>query len=349
MRGQGRVYRPKDTAYWWLDYTLAGVRRRESSGKTKWKDAQDVLDTRRGDRKSGKLVGDPASVTLHTLRALVEQRYTLDGRRTLVRVQRTLDHLERVIGMDTPAMQIDPDSYAEGRLAEGAQRSTVNQELAALRRGFRLAVKKHLLTVMPVFELPKVHNERQGFFEAGELAALVLELPAELRPVVQFAHMTGWRVHKEILPLTWDAVDWEGQVIRIAAAATKGGEARTFPFGCAPDLKALLEAQWKARDGLCVFHRNGKRIRDLRGAWEKACKRAGLVGRIPHDLRRSAARDMRRAGISEGEIMKLCGWRTRSMFDRYNIIDEADLAAAVAKRFNGIEPAKKPPVEQSAA
>jgi hypothetical protein len=54
---------------------------------------------------------------------------------------------------------------------------------------------------------------------------------------------------------------------------------------------------------------------------------------IPHDLRRSAARDLRRAGVSEGEIMKLCGWRTRAMSDRYNIIDEADLAAAVAKRF----------------
>ncbi len=40
-------------------------------------------------------------------------------------------------------------------------------------------------------------------------------------------------------------------------------------------------------------------------------------------------------GVSEGEIMKLYGWRTRSMFDRYNIIDEADLAAAVAQPFNG--------------
>src|SRR6266568_2347729 len=54
-----------------------------------------------------------------------------------------------------------------------------------------------------------------------------------------------------------------------------------------------------------------------------------------HDLRRSAARDFRRAGVSEGEIMRACGWGTRSMFDRYNIIDEADLASAVAKRFNG--------------
>ncbi|MBI1967605.1 MAG: hypothetical protein HYS40_06415 [Gemmatimonadetes bacterium] len=43
----------------------------------------------------------------------------------------------------------------------------------------------------------------------------------------------------------------------------------------------------------------------------------------------------RRKGVSEGELMKLCGWKTRAMFDRYNIIDEIDLAQAVAKRFNG--------------
>ena len=71
-----------------------------------------------------------------------------------------------------------------------------------------------------------------------------------------------------------------------------------------------------------------------------ACKRGGLAGRLVHDLRRTAARDFRRLGVSEGEIMKLCGWRTRTMFDRYNIIDEADLAAAGAKRFNGKVAAK---------
>ena len=71
------------------------------------------------------------------------------------------------------------------------------------------------------------------------------------------------------------------------------------------------------------------------GEWTRACKRAGLTGRLVHDLRRSAARDFRRAGVSDDEVMRLCGWETRAMFDRYDIIDEADLAAAVAKRFNG--------------
>src|SRR6266480_5000256 len=79
----------------------------------------------------------------------------------------------------------------------------------------------------------------------------------------------------------------------------------------------------------------GSSIKSFRRVWTRACKKAGLEGRLVHDLRRSAARDFRRRGVSEGEIMKLCGWKTRAMFDRYNIIDEADLAEAVAKRFEG--------------
>ncbi len=90
----------------------------------------------------------------------------------------------------------------------------------------------------------------------------------------------------------------------------------------------------------------------LEHKWARARKRAGLKNRIMHDLRRTAARDFRRAGVSEGEIMKLCGWKTRAMFDRYNIIDEADLASAVAKRFspaNGTVAAQKRVSRQGAA
>jgi integrase len=86
----------------------------------------------------------------------------------------------------------------------------------------------------------------------------------------------------------------------------------------------------------------------LKGAWEKACKRAGLGGRLVHDLRRTAARDLRRKGLSEGVIMKPCGWRTRAMFDRYNIIDEDDLARSVELAFNGKQAANTPPVEREA-
>lgn len=226
----------------------------------------------------------------------------------------------------------------------------MNNELAQFRRGFKLAIETGLLSVMPVFKLPKARNARSGFFEEGEFAALLLELPADVRDLVQFLRATGWRRDEGRL-LTWASVDMDGGMIRLEESRSKSGRPRTFPFGLAPTVKALLDARYGVKNGLYVFHRNAQPlgIGAIRSAWKRATKRAGLAGRLVHDLRRTAARDFRRAGVSEGEIMQLCGWESRSMFDRYNIIDEADLAAAVAKRFNGKQRQTLPPAAQPGA
>ncbi|HLQ23604.1 MAG TPA: tyrosine-type recombinase/integrase, partial [Gemmatimonadales bacterium] len=81
----------------------------------------------------------------------------------------------------------------------------------------------------------------------------------------------------------------------------------------------------------CVFHRDGKPVRSFRRVWLSACTEAGLPHRIVHDFRRTAARNLSRAGVPEGVIMGLCGWKTRSVFDRYRIVNEADLADGLAK------------------
>jgi len=354
-RGQGRVFRPtvrgRETAVWWLDYGVRGARHRESSGLTSKADAQRVLRERIRNREAGKLVGRPDRVVLAEyatgddgrrqliggLRGLAEKQYDIDGRRSKERVVQYWEHLEAFFGAEVRAVELTGvrlDDYAAARLAAGAARQTVNNELSALRRGFRLAIDKGLLVVMPKFTLPKVANARSGFFEEGEFAALFLELPADVRDLVQFLRATGWRRDEGRL-LTWAAVDMAGGTIRLEDARSKSGKSRVFPFGLAPALKDLLDARWAVRDGLYVFHRDGQAlgIGAVRSAWKRATKRAGVAGRLVHDLRRSAARDFRRAGVSEGEVMKLCGWETRSMFDRYNIIDEQDLAQAVAKRF----------------
>ena len=77
---------------------------------------------------------------------------------------------------------------------------------------------------------------------------------------------------------------------------------------------------------------SGAFMKALQHRFQATCEQVG-VDRTLHDLRRTAAREFRRNGVSEGEIMKLSGWKTRSMFDRYYVIDEDDLAQAVAKRF----------------
>lgn len=347
MRGQGRVYRPRvrgrEIATWWLDYSIAGRRHREPAHTKVKSEAIDLLRQRIGDRKSGKVVGRPDRVSLADLRSGLERHYHREGNRSLRRAKQAFDHLEKFFGAKTRAMKITKPAvaeYFEHRLANEAARGTVCYEIRILGAAFGVAVDDELLAVRPVFKLPALRNARSGFFEDGDFAALLLELPAYIRAVVQFLRMTGWR-KSEALGLTWDQVDWEGKVMRLYATQTKGGDARVFPFGDAPALTQILEERWAIRDGPFVFHRHGARIKSFRRAWIRACKKSGLEGRLVHDLRRSAARDFRRRGVSEGEIMKLCGWKTRAMFDRYNIIDEADLAEAVAKRFEGQPMANK--------
>src|SRR2546421_2791579 len=372
MRGQGRVYRPKvrrgppgtpytETKVWWLDYSIGGQRHSESSGSTSKKDAFELLHQRIGDRKSGKLVGAPDRVVVAEyddakkltggLRAIAERQYTIDGRRSLERLRDAWDNLEAFLHAETPVLTITADridAYAVHRLGEGASAATVNYEKAALRRAYRLAIEKRLLATMPVIKTPKVRNAREGFFTEGAFAALLLNLhdPLLVR-YVSLKRLTGWR-DNELRPLLWAYVDREAKEIRVPAAEDKGDKALRFPYGIVPDAAAIVDALWEAREGPYVFQRHGKPLKDYRGAWKLACRRAGLARTVrdpvtgklreelprPHDFRRTAARDYRRF-MSEAEIMDLCGWKTRSTFERYNIVRPEDVDAGLVRRFNG--------------
>lgn len=335
MRGQGRVFKRPGSRYWWMSYSIGGKEHRESCETREREDALEQLRKRIGDGKRGIV---PTAVKVHDLRELVETQYDLDGNRSKVRVQLAWSHVEDFFGAETRAKDVTSlrlDDYAAARLNDGAARSTVNGELAALRRGFRLALRKGLLAVMPVFTLPDPENARQGFVTEGGVAALLTDakLPPVLRQLIQFLFSTGWRV-SEATGLTWANVDRESETLHLSAAETKGKAARVFPYGGADGLKALIEARYDVRDGLFVFHRHGKQIRNFRRAWAGACQRAGLKGQLVHDLRRSAAREFRRSGLSESDVMQLAGWETPAMFRRYAIRDEAHLEAQVAKRFS---------------
>lgn len=362
MRGQGRVYRPKvagrESKVWWLDYGIRGTRHRESSGETSKQRAFALLRQRIGKRTDGTLSGRPERVTLAELKEALRKHYTREGNASWTRAEQAFTHLEKFFGDDARAIGITKaraGDYQDARLEAGAARNSVRYEIGVLSAAFGVAVGQDILATKPVFKQLAEGEKRSGFFEPGDFAALVLELPdPAIADLVRFLHATGWR-RGEGVGLMWAQVDWDdadypgrhdepelgpNACVRIGEAQTKGGDAREFQLSFVPELRDLLMARWRVRDGLHVFHRKGRPIGDFRKVWARACTAAGVPDRLVHDLRRTAARAFRRAGVSEGEIMKLCGWKTRDMFDRYNIVNQDDLKRTF-ERINGKGTANK--------
>lgn len=330
---------------WWIRYYRNGKRHEESSRSTKKGVAERLLKQREGAVASGEPIGakigqlrfDEAADDL-----LTNQR--VNGHRAVGHVERRITlHLRpwftrwRMANLTTPNVQ----AYVQHRQEDGAANATINRELAALKRMFTLAVQAGKLIHRPYIPMLAEDNVRQGFFERDAFESVRSHLPEELQGVVTFAYVTGWRVPSEVLTLQWHQVDMELGTVRLEPGTTKNRRGRTFVFADLTDLRLALEAQrdrheeLRQRGTICpwVFHRNGTPIRDFRGAWKTACRLAGCPGRVPHDLRRSAVRNLERAGVPRHVAMQMTGHKTESVYRRYDIVSHDDLAAA-GRRLN---------------
>jgi integrase len=273
----------------------------------------------------------------------VEDDYTLNKKKSLEWVQRRIKlHLTPIFGGRrlSAIRASDLRAFAAARVKAGASAAEINRELAIVRRAFRLAVKSETYHGhVPAFPMLAENNVRDGFFNQETFQAVYDKLPAALRPVMRFAYVTGWRIHSEVLPLEWRQVDRKAHTIRLNVGSTKNKKGRHIDYSQNADLLAVMDTLWKEHEGLqeagtiapLVFQRRGKRIKDFRGAWHKACRAAGVPGRLPHDLRRSAIRHLVRSGVPDTVAMRISGHRTRSVFDRYDITSEADIREGLGK------------------
>ena len=336
IRKRGKFYQ--------IRYYRNGLRIEESTGFTKYDEARNLLKDREGDIAKGKPI--TARSTRYTFddatKAIVDD-YTINRKRSKADVERRIKlHLTPVFGGRTlnSITTADLRAFAADRVKAGASNGEINRELATVKRAFNLAVQSEKYHGrVPHVPMLAEAAPRSGFFDAEMIAAVEARLRPALRPIVRFAYLTGWRVYSEVLPLEWRQVDRDAWVIRLDAGATKNSRARTIDISVHAELRGLLVALWVEHEALrkagtiCpyVFHRNGKRVKELRKAWERACELAGYPGRLMHDLRRSAVRNLVRSGVPDTVAMRITGHITRSVFDRYDISSDADIRAAFGR------------------
>jgi len=329
-RGSGRVYRRGPI--WWIQYYIHGVLMRESTSSEDKEEAKRQLSVKVGDVAAGRAVA-PKRTTIADLCALVladnRLRNLRDAQHTEMRYQA---NVEPLLG-NLLASRFGPAQvrqYVTQRREAGVSDATINRELAIVRRGFKLGAQEDPPLVFRQPAIPKLeeNNVRQGFLAPEQYEKLLAELPANLKALFVCGYHVGARKN-ELRRLQWPQVDFESGLIRLSGEQTKNKCPRILPiYG---DMRRWLEQQ----QDMCpegspwVFHgSHGYPVDNHLNGWKGACERAGVPGLLFHDLRRSAIRNMKKARLQDLECMRISGHKTRAVFDRYNIIDEDDLADA---------------------
>ena len=351
---------------WFIQYYRNGRRIREGTGSDDYDAAKKLLRQRLHEIDQGQYVerrGKPARVK--DLYELLETHNFVNKRGRKRELPGRWKHLEPVFGarLATEITTDDVMRYVRDRQEkEHAANATINRELSVLKRMFRLGYQSTPPKVLRVPYIPmlKENNVRSGFVEDEDFARLVFVADTGepwLRLFLELGYSYGWR-EGELLGLRVRQVNLVSRTIRLDPGTTKNREGREVAM--TSKVFELLRAACARKSGEdYVLTRRGSRspIKDFRGSWRSLCIRAELGsvvcrkcgraaergkrcecgsrarrkyrGLIPHDLRRSAAKAARAAGVPESLVMSMGGWKTAAMFRRYAIVSSADQRAAV--------------------
>ena len=202
--------------------------------------------------------------------------------------------------------------------------ATVNREVARLRRCFNLAMQEKILIENPCWGLKDLEEkERERICSHEEFESLRSKLNTEARDILTVAYYTGMRI-SEITGLDWSRVDLKKGLIHLRKEDTKTKVSRLVPF--------LHKDVWE------VFERRGGNPRKIRGRvfsikgirspFQTACRKLGIKDLRVHDLRHTAATNMRKSGHATSVVMKICGWKSVQMFMRYDRVADEDILQA---------------------
>lgn len=354
-RGTGSIFSVPGSRNLWVGYTGAnGEYIRESRGSAKKEDAKNFLKRRMEAVSGGNFLGPRIEkITVDELFDDLLQDYKTHGQFFLWPERTWNAHLKDYFGGETlkaekksekyPGMKaarvgtVQLAGYVEKRQGDGASKSTINRELALLRRAFSLGFDSE---PQKVSRVPKFHrfivseqgNERRGFVEEPEYRKLA-ELAAGqlwLRGLLALAYTYGFR-KAELLEMRCSQVDLLNDTVCLYSGETKNGEGRIVALTRECRELVVELRKGKQPEDYLLTRENGEPVRDLRSAWDALVEAAGLPGLLLHDFRRSAVRNMIRAGVPQKTAREISGHKTDAVFNRYNIVSEADIRDAARK------------------
>lgn len=333
-KGQGAVFQDPPSPYWQLSYWNGWRQVRESARTSDHAEAVKTLQRKLGEIAVGKSAGAERIRIAALLQLLIED-YRRHDRADLCEAEQRVNRLLKPAFGDLRAAAFTTkilNGYIEARQKEGRQNATINRELALLRRSFRLGYEHdpQLVFRFPVIKALPEDNVREGFLEVEKYRLILDALTEEIKPVFVVAYHLGMRTG-ELLAIKRSWVDLQEGLIYVNGRVTKNRDPKTAPIygDMGPWLEMLL-SRGRIESPKCIwlFSRAGKPVKSFKGDWEQACAAAGVPDLLFHDLRRTAVRNMIRAGVPEKVAMKISGHKTASMLWRYNITDARDIKDA---------------------
>lgn len=324
MRGMGRVYRRGEI--YWVQFSRDGRVFRESTKSASIQFARFHLKRRLAQITMGSFSPLAEKLTVGDLIQRVFQDYELHDRRSIDHARRRWKlHLSSEFNYRTAAMvdETDVREYMLKRRAEKASNASINREVALLKRALRLGKLR--------LDVPKLTetNVRKGFVtekDAGKLARECSKHGLWMRALFAILFEFGFR-RGEALGLRVGQIDLQSRTVRLEAGETKSGEGRSAVMTSSTFELIRACCDGKKPDEH-VFTRNRTPVKSIRGVWSTITQDAGLPGLLVHDLRRSAIRRMIQRGIPQHVAMRISGHKTVSVFHRYAIVAQSDLADA---------------------
>lgn len=345
----------KESRFWYAQYFQNGRQIRVSTKEETKARALVVLRKLMGDADRGLApITDLRKLSYGELRQGLLDNYVERGNKSLTTTasgEETINGLKQLdeffgFSKDNPgpsAASITSNTSREfirKRQKDGVGNAMINRSLSCLRRMLNIAHEDGKIQFVPKIRLLKEPPARKGFLEREKFEELVAFLPTHLKPYILFLYYCGGR-RGEAEQIEWSQVDLDARLIRLEGEQTKNSEARTVPL---PSELVMTLREITPKHGR-VFDTTNRRVH-----WENACAACGLgtrtkmepktedgfawysyKGLLIHDLRRSAVRNLVKAGVPERVAMKITGHKTRAVFDRYHIVSTEDVSDAMRK------------------